>query len=122
MKHGRRSRMYLPDMAVGILLAGIFLVGCTGMPPLSGTESATVQPTGTPPHEGTKVAEVRTDFRVRRHLANAWAGASDAGSLPRIDDDVWHDLLAGGLVTTDDSGEGWGRISDCMLIYIFQNS
>ena len=93
-------------LAVSALLTGMLLTGCKD------------RPTPTP----TKVFEVQADYRVRRELAEVWAGSGDVRVLPQLKDDTWYDLSAGDLVTTDDSGEGWVKMSDCMLIYVFQDS
>jgi LysM repeat protein len=43
-----------------------------------------------------------------------------------LENEEWYELPDGGLVTTDDNGEGWVDISQdgrkCMLVYIFQTS
>lgn len=96
-------------VTVGILAAGMLLMGCT-----RGGRTPQIPPT--------EVAELETDSQVRREMAVVWAGPGDVSVLPGLDDQDWHSLPAGSLVTTDDSGEGWVNISDCMLIYIFQNS
>ena len=70
----------------------------------------------------TEVAEVQSDFQVRREMAEVWAGLGDVDTLPKLNNENWHGFPAGGLVTTDDNGEGWVQISDCMLVYVFQSS
>ncbi|UCC65181.1 MAG: LysM peptidoglycan-binding domain-containing protein [Anaerolineae bacterium] len=99
-----QRRLLLVLVVVGALLAGMLLAGCKD------------RPTPTP----TKVFEVQTDCRVRRELAEVWAGSGDM--VPQLTDGVWRDLSAGDLVTTDNNGEGWVKMSDCMLIYVFQDS
>jgi LysM repeat protein len=107
-----RNRSYQVFVPLGVLLAGVLLTTCNRPTP-------TVSPTAMPPVIATVPAS-----EVRRELVMVWAGpgGTDLISLPRLEDSEWHELPAGGWVYTDDAGEGWVRISDCMLIYIFQQS
>jgi hypothetical protein len=75
---------------------------------------------------GGDIAVVQSDFRVKCEDEVVWAGAGDADPVPKLSDDDWHDLPAGGLVKTDDDGQGIVQIKiddrECLKIYIFQRS
>ncbi|MEA3336763.1 MAG: hypothetical protein U9R25_12685 [Chloroflexota bacterium] len=67
-------------------------------------------------------AKVLTDSQIRRELPIVWMGPGNVSPLPRLRDSNWHDLAAGGKVTTDQDGEAWLDINDCLRIYLFQDS
>jgi len=118
------SYRYYLLVAVGILLAGILVAGCG---PASPPPDTITPPPGTlTPPPGEIVVVTLPPSRVRRELPEVWAGPGEEPVLPRLEDEDWHALLDGGLVTTDGNGEGWVDISQedkkCMLIYIFQDS
>ncbi len=137
MSHkSRRSHVLV---AVGVLLVGLSLMACnrptpTESPTAMPTESITAIPaegaTAIPTDEGPpitvppEVAVVQIPAEIRRVFDIVWAGKDgpDPTSLTRLEDDEWRDLPAEGWVTTDNDGEGWVRFTDCMLIYIFQDS
>jgi hypothetical protein len=60
--------------------------------------------------------------RLRRFLSNVSAGDRDKEPLPALTDNEWHDIQEGTRVRTDENGEGWLKLKDCMLVYVFQTS
>jgi uncharacterized repeat protein (TIGR01451 family) len=136
MSH-KDARFYLLA-AVGILLAGLFLMACNRPPPTESpaaippegatavpAEGAAATPTmGPAPVPATQVAVPQIPARVRRVFDTVWAGREgiDRSALNRLEDDAWHYLSKGGGVTTDSSGEGWLKINDCWDIYVFEDS
>ena len=88
-------------LVAGLLLSSLFLMVCQVTDSLFG--------------------QVESPFEVRREFENVWAGA-DPSNLPRLTDSDWHAFQAGSWVTTDENGEGWLDIDDCLLIYVFQTS
>jgi len=72
--------------------------------------------------DGTEVAVVQQDSQVKRDLAVVWAGAGTDNPLPRLEDANWHNLPAGGMVTTDAAGQARLSIGGCLTIYVYQNS
>jgi hypothetical protein len=60
--------------------------------------------------------------QLRRYLANVWARTEAGGSPSMLNDDTWHAVKEGARVRTDEQGEGWLRVRDCMTVYVFQKS
>ncbi len=62
------------------------------------------------------------EAEVQRRIAGVETSRQGSTDFVTIDDDSWHVVQSGDRIRTDTSGEGWVRIRDCMLIYIFQDS
>lgn len=62
------------------------------------------------------------EAEVQRRSAGVQTSQQGNSAFVTIDDDSWHVVQSGDRIRTDTSGEGWVRIRDCMLIYIFQDS
>lgn len=92
-------------IGIGLLLLFLPALACTGA---AGVTPAPPQPT--------------PEAHVRREMARVYAGSSASSVLPELQDSQWRELETGHLISTDPQGEGSVRISDCMLIYLFQDS
>lgn len=75
-----------------------------------------------------QVGGVQHPADVRCEVAKVWAGPGGASPLPQLKDcgsgitNNWHNLPAGGWVTTDDSGEAWIDIDGCLIVYLFAHN
>lgn len=116
MTKKRPSHCRHPTVSLGILLSLLLLstVVCTTI--TAERELVTNEPTAA------EAVVVQTDAQVRRERPQVCAGSGDPSALPELQDGEWHNMFAEDLITTDENGEGWLKISDCMLIYVFQDS
>jgi uncharacterized repeat protein (TIGR01451 family) len=87
-------------------------------------EGAIPTPTELPATVPAEVGELEAPAEARRLFTIVWAGESgtDPSPLTRLEDNEWRNLRTGGWITTDRDGEGWVMFSDCMKIYVFQDS
>lgn len=102
-------------LAVFLLLLTLLACRCPGPDgpvvvdrPTPAPASPTVSPSPT------------SEAELRRNLTNVAAGPRDRDPLPNLSDNAWHKISGETRVRTDENGEGWLKIRQCMLIYLFQ--
>jgi hypothetical protein len=113
MKNRSRSTRSTSVLAVILLLFALLACRCS-QPDTPIVENQNLATPAPPKVSPTPISE----GELRRYLTNVAAGNADP--LPNLSDDSWHKISADTRVRTDENGEGWLKLRQCMLIYLFQ--
>lgn len=103
-----------------LALAGMLLVALLLA---CGPTSNVTSPTSTTLPDGTTAGPpAPPSAQVRRNISGVTLKLPQDASPSLLDTDAWQTLIDGSQVNADGTGEGWLQISNCMLIYLFQDS
>jgi hypothetical protein len=101
-------------LAVFLLLLVLLACRCSRPGPDSSGSGDNRPTPSTPTLSPSPISEAK----LQRHLTSVEAG--EAEPLRSLSDNRWHNISGATRVRTDENGEGWLQIRDCMLIYLFQ--